>query len=270
MKSFVAFLPLLALVGACADAPPSAPRTAPSDAQYIINGTLTGNAYGAVGALLFDFDEDGLITSNDQWCTGTLVTPTAFLTAAHCVVGSFTPAGTQFYVSFAPDLHASNATFIKADSYVSDPLRTDLALVFIPAQSTRGITPYNLPSAGELDKLAANGKLNNAIFINVGYGSSASITGMPALTYDGKRAWSESEFLWLQKLWLGLLMNPNATGLGGDCYGDSGGPKFLSTNPGVVYATVSFGDRNCRATSVDFRTDTKAARDFLGQFIPLP
>jgi len=28
----------------------------------------------------------------------------------------------------------------------------------------------------------------------------------------------------LQPTWLGLLMNTAATGLGGDCYGDSGEP----------------------------------------------
>jgi hypothetical protein len=274
MKPSAALLPVLAFVGACADAPSSAPRPAPSDANYIINGTLTGNAYASVGALLFDYNGNG-ITGGDQWCTGTLVSPTAFLTAAHCVTGTYTPAGTQFYVSFAPDLNASNATFIKADGFVADPLfgkegGHDLALVFLPQSSTRGLTPYALPTAGELDKLFAKGKLNDAIFINVGYGSSASAKGIPNFSYDGKRYWSESEFMWLQKVWLGLLMNANATGLGGDCYGDSGGPKFLATNPGIVYATVSYGDINCRATSVDYRTDTKVARDFLGQYLSLP
>jgi hypothetical protein len=68
----------------------------------------------------------------------------------------------------------------------------------------------------------------------------------------------------------GLLMNTSATGLCGDCYGDSGGPKFLETNPGVVYATVTTGNYGCRATSWDFRTDTPTARAFLGQFVALP
>jgi hypothetical protein len=74
----------------------------------------------------------------------------------------------------------------------------------------------------------------------------------------------------LQQFWLGLLMNSHATGLGGDCYGDSGGPKFLNSNPGVVYATVTTGDYPCRATTWDYRTDTDDARAFLGQFVTLP
>src|SRR5437868_14260329 len=92
----------------------------------------------------------------------------------------------------------------------------------------------------------------------------------PSFGYDGKRNWSESEFMGLQPNWLGLLMNTSATGLGGDCYGDSGGPKFLETDPGVIYATVTTGDYVCRATSWDFRTDTPTARAFLGQFVALP
>jgi hypothetical protein len=201
-----------------------------------------------------------------------------FVTAAHCVTGaSQTPAGTQFYVSFAPDLYAKGAKYIKATGYTYDPLYGhdeanlhDLAVIFLPPNATRGLTPYRLPTRGELDVLSARGALASAIFINVGYGTSASRTGIPSFGYDGKRSMSESEFMGLQPYWLGLLMNTSATGLGGDCYGDSGGPKFLKTNPGVIYATVTTGDYNCRATSWDYRTDTDDARAFLGQFVTVP
>ncbi|HYU08880.1 MAG TPA: hypothetical protein VEK77_05810, partial [Gemmatimonadales bacterium] len=74
----------------------------------------------------------------------------------------------------------------------------------------------------------------------------------------------------LQPAWLGLNMNISATDLGGDCYGDSGGPKFLKGNLNVIVATVTTGDYPCRATSWDYRTDTPNARAFLGQFVTLP
>lgn len=241
-----------------------------------MNGTPTGNLYPSVGALLFDYKQDGL-TGDDEWCSGSLISPTVFLTAAHCVVTPYTPPGSQFYVSFAPDLFAGNAVFINATSYAYDPAfghdqanLHDLAVIFLPQGATSGLTPYHLPTLGELDMLSAKGGLNNAIFINVGYGTSASRIGVPNFDFDGVRKYSQSEFMALQKYWLGLLMNTRATGLGGDCYGDSGGPKFLSTNPGVVYATVTTGDYPCRATSWDYRTDTKAARDFLGPYVTLP
>jgi hypothetical protein len=270
---------LAALLAGCADTtlvdPIAAPASGPS---LIVNGVPDSeNAYPSVGAMLFDYRKNGL-SGDDEWCTGSLIAPTVFLTAAHCVVAdSYTPAGSQFYVSFAQDLYSKKAVYIKATGYTYDPQYGhdqanlhDLAVIFLPEGSTKGLTPYRLPTRGELDALAAKGALADAIFTNVGYGTSASRTGIPSFGYDGKRNVSESEFMGLQPYWLGLLMNESATGLGGDCYGDSGGPKFLNSNPGVVYATVTTGDYNCRATSWDYRTDTDDARAFLGQFVKLP
>ncbi len=259
---------------ACSDAPSTAPRVLPSGPQPIVNGSPTGSAYSSVGALLFDYDNNGL-SGDDLFCTGSLIAPDVFLTAAHCVVG--TPPGGQFYVSFAPDLYDASAVFIAATSVVHDPLfghdqanPDDLALVFLPSGSTTGLTPYSLPTLNALDALAAHNGLKKATFINVGYGASAARVGVPSFQYDGVRKWSESLFMALQPSWLGLQMNTRATGLGGDCFGDSGGPKLLASNPTVVYATVSVGDAVCRATSWDYRTDTPSARAFLGQYVALP
>ena len=74
----------------------------------------------------------------------------------------------------------------------------------------------------------------------------------------------------LTPTWLGLRMNAAVTGKGGDCYGDSGGPKFLAGDPTTILAHVVTGDAYCRATTWDYRLDTPAARDFLGQFVTLP
>jgi hypothetical protein len=277
LTRFALALAAVALAG-CSDHSTTEPVFTPDAApRPIVNGTPTGSNYGSVGALMFDYYGDGL-TGDDEICTGSLISPTVFLTAAHCVAdASFTPPGSQFYVSFAPDLYAKGAKTIKAIGYAYDPQYGhdqanlhDLAVIILPANATKGMTPFRLPTRGELDALSAKGALASAIFINVGYGTSASRTGIPSFGYDGKRSMSESEFMGLQPYWLGLLMNTSATGLGGDCYGDSGGPKFLKTNPGVVYATVTTGDYNCRATTWDYRTDTDDARAFLGQFVTMP
>ena len=277
LTHFALALVAVALAG-CSDHSTTEPVFTPDAApRPIVNGTPTGSSYGSVGALMFDYYGDGL-SGDDEVCTGSLISPTVFLTAAHCVADfAFTPPGSQFYVSFAPDLYSKSAKYIKATGYTFDPLYGhdqanlhDLAVIFLPANATKGMTLYRLPSRGELDALSAKGALASAIFINVGYGTSASRTGIPSFGYDGKRSMSESEFMGLQPYWLGLLMNTSATGLGGDCYGDSGGPKFLKTNPGVVYATVTTGDYNCRATTWDYRTDTDDARAFLGQFVTVP
>ena len=51
--------------------------------------------------------------------------------------------------------------------------------------------------------------------------------------------------------WLRISMNP-ATGNGGTCYGDSGGPNFLGTTD-ILAATTITGDAICRSTVVNDR-----------------
>ena len=269
----IAALTALAMLAACADG------TAPASERphLIVNGYPAGSLYPSVGALLFDYNRDGKINGDDLTCTGSLIAPTVFLTAAHCVVSPDTPAGSQFYVSFASDLYAKSIKVIAATGFTYDARYghdqanlNDLALIFLPSGSTKGLTSLQLPAAGELDRLAAHGGLANEMFVNVGYGTSATRTGSPSFSYDGVKKYSYSEFMGLQPTWLGLLMNSSATGEGGDCYGDSGGPKFLAGNSRTIYATVTTGDYPCRATTWDWRLDTPEARSFLGRYVTLP
>lgn len=263
------------LAVACADhAVPTGPSAIASP-NAIYGGDPTGaSQFASVGALLYDFDGNGVINGDDEDCTGSLISPTIFLTAAHCV--EFFPANAQLYVSFAPDLYAGGIKTIAATGFTYDPAYGhdnadlhDLAVIFLPAKATKGMSVYQLPTAGYLDALAAKGALSKATFYNVGYGTGHTATGKPGYPYDGVRKESVSQFSALEPNWLQLLMNTNATGTGGDCYGDSGGPKFLTSDPTTIVATVTSGDHVCRATTKDYRLDTPSARAFLSQFIAL-
>ena len=64
--------------------------------------------------------------------------------------------------------------------------------------------------------------------------------------------------------WLRISMNP-ATGDGGTCYGDSGGPNFLGDTD-VIAATTITGDAVCRSANTTYRLDTPSARAFLAPF----
>ena len=270
----LAALPLALLVLGCTGTDPVAvDRTA-----TIVNGTAAGAGYGAVGALLFDWTHDGVLNGDDQICSGALVSPTVFITAAHCVhPDAVIPEGAQWYVSFDPDLYAGNLHLIAATGATWDPeygggmaALHDLAVISLPAGSTQGVTPLRLPRLRVLDELAAQNGLKDRIFVNVGYGASATRTGVPEFSYDGIRRISTSPFKALKNTWLGLQMNVRATDLGGDCYGDSGGPKLLASDPTTIYALVVTGDMNCRSTSWNWRLDTPEARGFLTGFVTLP
>ena len=271
---------LTVFAAACAEtaAPPTSPSAAGGAApNFIIGGTPTGaSSFTNVGAVLTDFNGDGRIQPFDEWyCSGSLISPTVFLTAAHCL--DFLPADAKVYVSFSPDMGAKGVKLIAGRSFAFDPLEWsnsadphDIGVITLRAQDTKGITPLQLPPAGYLDALNEKGALNGQLFINVGYGGNATLTGQPGFTYDGVRKMSKSPFQNLEPAWLLLNMNSNATDEGGDCYGDSGSPKFIDGNPNMVVATTITGDVPCRATSKDYRLDTPSARKFLKDYVWLP
>jgi hypothetical protein len=249
-------------------------------AQAITNGQLDGNRHPNVGALLFDWDptHPGL----DVACSGTLIAPTVFLTAAHCDPDP-SLANAEVWVSFDPDVYAPE-TVLYHGTFVPDPEFTwkhvlgtdthDIAVVLLDTAPT-GNTPARLPQAGLLDLLKAAGILNGLKFTAVGYGIPAVTFGggrPTASPIDGARRYAVSDFLGLSPVWLTLLQNPQ-TGNGGSCAGDSGGPHFLgagSSETDIVVATTVTGGGICNATSDTYRLDTDSARSFLGNYVTLP
>jgi len=114
----------------------------------------------------------------------------------------------------------------------------------------------------------SNTQLKSATFVAVGYGTvrEEKEGAFQPLFWDPQRRFAEQSALDLEPAWLNLSMN-QATGDGGTCYGDSGGPHFLGAT--VVSLTVT-GDVWCKVTDKTYRVDTQAARDFLATFVTLP
>ena len=127
------------------------------------------------------------------------------------------------------------------------------------------ITPTRLPAAGSLSNLSGSQQ-----FTSVGYGAY-EVTNGPGghqFLYNDVRMVATGTLNAVTPAWLRISMNP-ATGNGGTCYGDSGGPNFLGTTD-IIAATTITGDAICRSTNVTYRLDTPSAREFLGQFVSLP
>lgn len=235
-------------------------------AAAIVYGQPDGTDHPSVGALLAP-----QAYSDGTWatCSGTLISPTVFLTAAHCNWGL-----EEMAVTFDSEYDADTGTTYVGTWHADPRFRGaqgdpyDLAVVVFP-DAVPGITPSRLPTAGSLSDLA-----KDQGFTSVGYGAqSVSIDRGPTFHYADVRyaAWSDTLFA-INKAWLRISMNP-ALGDGGTCYGDSGGPNFLGAGEDetdVVAATTVTGDFMCRATNVVYRLDTESARTFLGQYVTLP
>jgi len=182
----------------------------------------------------------------------------------------------DLWVSFDDAPVSGTAVLLPVEAYYYDPLAWhdlsdahDVAVVVL-AESVEEIMPAALPPAGLLDQMKADKTLQDQVFVAVGYGDVRDDkTGGPhSLLWGDTRRFVEQTYNALTQSWLKLSMNP-ATGNGGTCYGDSGGPHFLGETDIVVSLTVT-GDTNCRATDVTYRLDTPSARLFLGQFVDLP
>jgi hypothetical protein len=245
-------------------------------AGAITFGQLDGDRHPEVGALVATFGAGG---SFSVLCSGTLISPTVFMTASHCTafLESQGIPPHQVWVTFDPTFGQSSP--LHRGTYHTNPLYRsggasdthDIAVVVLD-RAVRGVTPARLPPAHLLDRLKAQHQLRAQQFTAVGYGTVRNDkTGGPHhLSFDGKRRFAEQGFNALTKAWLKLSENPS-TGSGGTCYGDSGGPHFLG-GPGsnLVVALTVTGDFWCRSTDVDYRVDTTSARSFLSEFVTLP
>jgi V8-like Glu-specific endopeptidase len=235
-----------------------------------------GCKYPEVGALA-DLPDGG------AYCTGTLISETVFVTAAHCYP---LPEGDPAYVSFDPsyDITKPEMDAIKAcnqndqctkhwtdftneteysGEFIDDD-RYDIAVVKFAAASAppSTIPPAQLPTLDQVTKTVTKG----AKFTPVGYGDTSGYN------FDGgvRRYAPWTTFKSVNRTYLSTSQH---RGSGGTCYGDSGGPNFFGTaeQAGKVIAGITItGDTWCKATNVTLRLDTKPVRAFLKPYGVLP
>lgn len=241
-------------------------------AGAITFGQPDGNGHPNVGAMIV-LEPDGV---QYLYCTGTLIAPDVFLTAAHCTAAaaSYGAAPGDVFVTFDP-VWDENATLYPGTYYLNPDYGHDNhdlhdVAVIVLDEPVDGIEPAELPPAGLLDEMKDDKELKGQQFVTVGYGTLRDDkTGGPhALGDYGERYVAEQTFQALKPYWLQISMNPS-TGSGGTCYGDSGGPHFLGDTSIIASITVT-GDAWCRATDVTYRMDTDSARSYLSQFVDLP
>lgn len=245
----------------------------------IVHGQPDGGAHPYVGLLITPAPSGGFYI-----CSGTLMSPTVFLTAAHCIAGF--DASTPSYVTFKEDgpyglwgdFVAAAERYPHPDwaNYAAFPDTFDIGVVIL----SEGVTTQGygaLPPAGFFDQ--ATRALKRLRFTPVGYGlqDAAPPTSMrPMEPWDLARYQAMQSFITVNSANTGthtvmLTNNPGfGNGSGGTCSGDSGGPILLA-DTNVVTAVNSFGIAPyCVGNDYAFRTDTEVARAFLQDFLTLP
>lgn len=231
----------------------------PGSASAITNGQPdTGNTYRSVGLLAF-YDSDGVYMHR---CTGTLLSPTVVLTAAHCTDGTAT-AYAYFSVDVPDDFRENptgnlGTTFTHPDFGTN--LHNDVGVVVLDDPVNLSEYPILAPE-GFLTDLKDAREIQDDTFVAVGYGL---LNGSPPpnLLPNESRWFGVSPYRGLKKNNLHLFQNPVPNGAGGTCFGDSGGPHFW--NDTLILASVtSWGDAVCRSNDQTQRVDIPSVLDWL-------
>jgi hypothetical protein len=253
-----------------------------------------------VGLVVF-YDEEGEFI----WrCSGSLLSPTVFLTAGHCAdtVGgavtariyfqqdagaNYDPATQLDPVSGYPEtcapgtLGVTCATVSEGNIYNYDypgqlrlPDTHDVGILILDQ-------PINLPEYGELpeenllNSLATGPGRHEAEFTASGYGVTRRTTPQdphPDLSFR-ERLMAKATLVNLRSALnagFNIQTSGNGKGKGGTCSGDSGGPVFLGDyESNLIIGVTSFGIGNllCRGTDFAFRIDQPEVLEWIESFL---
>ena len=231
----------------------------------ITDGGLDGTGHPYVGLMVAD-DANG----NPLWrCSGTLLSPTIFLTAGHCTEA---PAA-RATIWFEADVDAGRPgngypfggpTSVDGTTYTHpqyDPnafFLYDLGVVVLDHAVTMS-TYGALPDLDQLDTLKTQRGKQDVTFTAVGYGLQASFPDAASwkVVANRVRMVAHPHLIQINGGLVGdfsvLLSNNHATG--GTCFGDSGGPNFIGDS-NVLGGVTSFGlNGNCAGTGGVYRVD---------------
>lgn len=250
-------------------------------ALAVTNGEPDSGEHPYVGLMVAD-DAEG----NPMWrCTGTLISPTVFLTAGHCTEPPAVTATIWFDedVEATPDFgtpagypfegDVDGTTFTHPDYDPAAFFLYDVGVVVLDEPQFPG--HYGeLPALGVLDGI--KGKDKKGALTAVGYG----LQEINPNRYTGERDRLKTTLDLINTKGVfgipeGTSIKVSGSGVGGDasssggtCFGDSGGPQFLAgTN--IVVAVTSFGlNGNCAGTGGGYRIDQADDLDWLYGFLP--
>lgn len=239
-------------------------------ATAITDGEPDGDGHPYVGLMVAQ-DAAG----NPMWrCTGTLVSPTLYLTAGHCTFGA-----AHVEIWFVADVDAGRPgngypfdgevggmpyTHPQYDNAAFN--RFDLGLVVLDAPMV--MDQYGaLPGLDSLDAMTPS---SSAVFTAVGYGLQKAFPDAAGWKTVANRVRLVAQ-PHLVQINTGLtgdgsLVLSNNANTGGTCFGDSGGPNFVGSSS-VIGGVTSFGlNGTCGGTGGVYRVDRSDDLTWLATF----
>lgn len=242
-----------------------------SPVAAVTDGEPDGDGHPYVGLMVAQ-TADG----TPLWrCSGTLLSPTLFLTAGHCTEDPAEHVEIWFDADVESGIPANgypNEGDVGGTPYTHpqyDPnafFLYDLGVVVLDTPVV--MDEYGvLPELNVLDTLATRRGRQNTTFTAVGYGLQES--------FPDAASWKENNvrvrmvaYPHLIQINGGLvgdfsLLLSNNAHTGGTCFGDSGGPNFIGDS-NVVAGVTSFGlNGNCAGTGGVYRVDRADDLDWL-------
>jgi V8-like Glu-specific endopeptidase len=235
-------------------------------AHAITNAEPDNGRHPWVGALVSHDPETG---ERYLICTGTLISKTVFLTAAHCLEDEPSDLEVSFdsFVG-APDvgpeveLHSGQAYGdpLYAGNSTGPEDTHDVAVVVLD-RPVKGVKPAVLPARGALDRIER--VADRIPWAVVGYGREGH--GEDGFFGGGSRHFGFGSWLALHPFTFELSQRADR-GEAGTCNGDSGGPIFIGKTPVLAGISVD-GDPLCQENSINVRLDTDSARSFVLPFL---
>jgi hypothetical protein len=238
----------------------------------VTNGQPDGNRHPYVGVAIQPIPSmPGFVSV----CSGSLLSSTVFLTAAHCFDPVPDPEN-PVLVSFKSGPPFSLADFTTGTFNphpdwcpgcgpgLAGADFHDVAVVQLDAPVTMAYA--QLPDAGLVDLLPMKTPVDL-----VGYGTQGFIRGggKPTEVFLFTRFFAPSQLVQSNNVqsveFIKLTANP-AQGKGGICFGDSGGPDLLSGTPIVLAVNTFVTNGNCTGVTYSNRVDLPEILDFIKKF----
>jgi hypothetical protein len=240
-------------------------------AGAVTDGELDGEGHPYVGLMVAQ-DASGA----PMWrCSGTLISPTVYVTAGHCTFGA-----AHVEIWFDADVESGrpgngypNTGDIGGTPY-AHPQYDDNAFYLYDLGVVVLDEPIAMSEYGELpepDLLDSLKPRRSTTFTAVGYGLQKAFPDATAWKEqaDRVRYVAEPHLLQINTGFTGprSLMLSNNANTGGTCFGDSGGPNFVDDS-NVIAGVTSFGmNSTCAGTGGVFRIDRPAELEWINSFL---